>query len=165
MPVTRAARRIVTWGLAGALGAGCGNPGSECGVSEALVTRIVDGDTIELESGETIRYLMINTPETTGGKNECYGSNAVQFNTDLVLGKTVTLDYDTECKDRFGRTLAYVSVGGQEVNTLMIERGYACLLHIAPNGDDRLAEFKALEDAAQAQSRGLWGACDPIPCN
>ena len=171
MPVTRTARLgvtarlVVTMGLAGALATGCGNPGSECGVSEALVTRIVDGDTIELEGGEKIRYLMINTPETTSGKNECYGSNAVQFNTDLVLGKTVTLDYDTECTDRFSRTLAYVSVGGQEVNTLMIERGYACLLHIAPNGDDRLAEFKGLEDAAQAANRGLWGACDPIPCN
>jgi len=173
VPVTRAARHVLArrLGLAGLVvvagtpAAGCGSPGSECGVTEALVTRIVDGDTIELESGETIRYLMINTPETTGGKNECYGSNAVQFNTDLVLGKTVTLDYDTQCTDRFGRTLAYVSVGGQEVNTLMIERGYACLLHIPPNGDDRLAEFEALEDVARAQSRGLWGACDPIPCN
>lgn len=151
-----------------ALGAGvaaCSNPGSECGPTEAVVARIVDGDTIELEGGVKIRYLMINTPETTGGKNECYGSNAVTFNTDLVLGKTVTLDYDVECTDRFDRTLAYVSVGGQEVNSLLLERGYACLLHIAPNGDDRLAEFKAIEAEAKLANRGLWGACSPIPCN
>jgi micrococcal nuclease len=145
--------------------AGCNGGGSECGPTEGVVERIVDGDTIELTGGMKIRYLMINTPETTGGKNECYGSNAVTFNSDLVLGKTVTLDYDVECKDRFDRTLAYVSVAGQEVNTLMIERGYACLLHIPPNGDDRLAEFKALETAAKTAKRGLWGACDPIPCN
>lgn len=139
--------------------------GSECGPSEGVVSRIVDGDTVELESGVVIRYLMINTPETTQGHDDCFGQQAVQFNRDLVEGKTVQLRYDVECEDRFGRTLAYVSVNGQEVNTLMLERGYACLLHISPNGDDRLAEFKAIETAAKAANRGLWGVCDPIPCN
>ncbi len=135
------------------------------GPDTGKVTRVVDGDTIELESGEKIRYLMVNTPETTGGKNECYGQNAVQFNTDLVLNKEVELRYDVEKLDMYGRTLAYVTVGGQEVNTLLVERGYACVLHIPPNGDDRLQEFKALETEAKAALRGLWGACDPIPCN
>jgi micrococcal nuclease len=145
--------------------AGCNGGGSECGPTEGVVERIIDGDTIELAGGVKIRYLMVNTPETTGGKDECYGSNAVQFNTDLVLGKTVQIDYDVECTDRFDRTLAYVSVGGQEVNSLLLERGYACLLHIAPNGDDRLSELKALETSAKQANRGLWGACSPIPCN
>ena len=67
--------------------------------------------------------------------------------------------------DRYGRTLAYVTVDGQEVNTLMLERGFACLLHIPPDGDDRLAEFKAIEATAKADLRGLWGTCNPIPCN
>lgn len=143
---------------------GC-DAGSHCGPTEATVTRVIDGDTIELEGGETIRYLLVNTPETTGGKNECYGQNAVQFNTDLVLGKTVEITYDTQCTDRFDRLLAYVSVSGQEVNTLLIERGYGCVLHIPPGGDDRADELEALEAAAKAAGRGLWGACDPIPCN
>ena len=146
------------------LAVGC-DGGSACGPSSALVTRVVDGDTIELESGVKIRYLMVNAPETTNGHNDCYGQNAVTFNTDLVLNKTVDLAYDVECEDRYGRTLAYVSVGGQEVNTLMLERGYACLLHISPDGDDRLDEFKAIEAAAKTAGRGLWGACNPIPCN
>lgn len=154
----------VAWLLAASVVA-CGNGESKCGPTEAVVARIIDGDTIELANGERIRYLLVNTPETTGGKDECYGSNAVQFNTDLVLGKTVQISYDVECTDRFDRTLAYVSVAGQEVNSLMIERGYACLLHIPPNGDDRIDEFEALEDAAKAANRGLWGACSPIPCN
>ncbi len=145
--------------------AACSDPGSDCGPSEGVVQRIVDGDTIELETGVTIRYLMINTPETTQGHDDCFGQQAVQFNRDLVEGKTVQLRYDVECEDRFDRTLAYVSVGGQEVNKLMLERGYACLLHISPNGDDRLDEYKAIESAAKASNRGLWGVCDPIPCN
>ena len=147
---------------AAALGA-CGG-GERCGPREAEVARIVDGDTIELVGGERVRYLMIDAPETTSGPGECYGANAVTLNTELVLGKTVELAYDVECQDRFGRTLAYVTVNGREVNALMVERGYACVLHVPPNGDDRLAEFQTLEDAARAAGRGLWGACDPIPC-
>jgi len=139
--------------------------GSPCGPTEGKVARVVDGDTIELEGGTKIRYLMVNTPETTGGKNECYGQNAVTFNTDLVLGKSVSLRYDVECTDRYDRTLAYVTVDGQEVNTILVERGYACVLHIPPNGDDRADEFADLQAAAKAAKRGLWGACDPIPCN
>lgn len=145
--------------------AACGESGSECGASEAVVTRVVDGDTVELDSGVKIRYLMVNAPETTQGHNDCYGQNAVQFNTDLVLDKKVELSYDVECEDRFGRTLAYVKVDGKEVNTLMLERGYACLLHIPPDGDSRLDEFKAIEAKAKAEKQGLWGQCDPIPCN
>jgi micrococcal nuclease len=135
------------------------------GVDTATVTRIIDGDTIELEGGERIRYLMVNTPETTGGKNECYGSNAVTFNTDLVLGKEVELRYDVEKTDQFDRTLAWVTVDGMEVNRLIIERGFGCVLHIPPNGDDRADEFEMLEQTARLSMRGLWGVCNPIPCN
>jgi micrococcal nuclease len=137
----------------------CGGPDT------ATVSRVIDGDTIELEGGERVRYLMVNTPETTGGKNECYGSNAVQFNMDLVVGKDVELRYDVEREDQFGRTLAYVTVDGMEVNRLILERGFGCLLHIPPNGDDRLDEFKMLEQTAKLSMKGLWGACNPIPCN
>jgi micrococcal nuclease len=151
--------------LAAAALAGCGGGGPRCGATEAEVARIIDGDTIELRGGERVRYLMIDTPETTGGQDECYGANAVTFNTDLVLGKTVELRHDVACRDAFDRTLAYVTVNGQEVNSLMIERGYACLLHVPPNGDDRAGELAARQDAARLARRGLWGACDPVPCN
>jgi len=150
--------------VAGVAASACGG-GSECGPSEGVVARVIDGDTVELESGIKIRYLMVNAPEITNGHDDCYGQNAATFNSDLVLGKTVSLAYDVECQDRFDRTLAYVSVGGQAVNSLLVERGFACVLHIPPNGDDRADEFKALETAAKTANKGLWGQCDPIPCN
>lgn len=142
----------------------CG-PGSDCGPRAGTVERVIDGDTIVLSSGAKIRYLLINAPETTDGHDDCYGANAARFNSDLVLGKAVQLAYDVACQDRFGRTLAYVTVDGQDVNRLMIERGYACVLHVPPDGDARAAEFAAAEADARAARRGLWGACDPIPCN
>jgi micrococcal nuclease len=148
--------------LAVVLGAGCSGE-SPCGASEATVTRIVDGDTVELDDGRKVRYLLVDTPETTNGATDCYGQNAKTFNTDLVLNKKVQLDYDVECTDRYGRTLAYVTVDGQEVNTLMISRGYGCVLHIPPDGDDRYDEFQSLQYEAKLAKRGLWGECDPLP--
>ena len=132
--------------------------GSPCGATEAKVTRVLDGDTVELENGDKIRYLLVDTPEVSGG-GDCYGSNAQQFNSDLVLGKTIQISYDVECTDRFDRTLAYVTLDGQDVNKLIIERGYGCVLHIPPNGEARYDEFKALQLVAKNAKRGLWGAC------
>jgi micrococcal nuclease len=139
--------------------AGCGG-----GPDTAKVMRVIDGDTVELEGGERIRYLMVNTPETTGGKNECFGADATKFNSDMVLNKTVELRYDVQREDQFGRTLAYVTVDGMEINRLIVERGFGCVLHIPPNGDDRLAEFNMLEQTARLSMRGLWGFCMPVPC-
>ena len=63
-----------------------------------------------------------------------------------------------------GRLLAYVSVGGVEVNSLLVERGYACVLHIPPNGADRVVEFETLEAEAKAAGRGMWGSCEVVTC-
>ena len=144
--------------------AGCSERSAACGAHEAIVERVVDGDTIVVSGGVRVRYLLVDAPENTNGHDECYGPSATRFNADLVLGKTVELEYDVECRDVFDRTLAYVTVDGQDVNQLLVERGYACVLHIPPDGDARVAEFEALESAARAARRGLWGACDPIPC-
>jgi micrococcal nuclease len=146
----------------------CGGAGDgeTCGPASATVVEIIDGDTVVLESGERVRYLMVDTPEITGGANDCFGDNAAQFNSDLVLAKTVELAYDVECEDRFGRLLAYVSVDGIEVNARLVERGYACVLYIPPNGTDRVDEFEDLELAAQMGERGMWNTdvCAEVAC-
>jgi len=138
--------------------------GGKCGPRRAIVSSVIDGDTLHLESGETVRLLMVNTPEITGGKNECYGEEARAFTADLVEGKEVRLRYDDECQDRFERLLAYVEVDGRDLNALLVERGYACAFFRPPNGADRADEFEALELDARAASRGLWGSCQEITC-
>lgn len=135
-----------------------GDPGEP-----GTVARVIDGDTIELTSGERVRYLMIDTPESTT-ETECYGVEAKAFNEDLVDQKDIVMRFDVERMDQFGRLLAYVSVDGVEINPVIVERGYACVLHISPNGDDRATEFEELELRARTLGRGLWAACDPRPC-
>ncbi|PRQ02490.1 SPBc2 prophage-derived endonuclease YokF precursor [Enhygromyxa salina] len=163
--------KVFTWifaGVAGcALALGCDDgPGADeqgCGPAEATVTRVIDGDTIELDSGERVRYLMIDTPESTI-EHECWGEEAKAANEALVAGQTVRLRYDEECTDDYDRLLAYVELSGHEINRVMVERGHACVLHIPPNGDAVADEYETLEYEARMLDKGLWAACDPTPC-
>jgi micrococcal nuclease len=141
--------------------------GSEegCGPSTAVVERVIDGDTVVLESGERVRYILIDTPEITNGKNECWGTQASEYNSMLVLGKTVTLIYDAECEDQYGRLLAYLEVDDLEINRELIATGQGCVLHIPPNGNAKVDEYRALEDAAKQAGLGMWGACGTIFCD
>ncbi|WP_223739741.1 PAS domain-containing protein [Corallococcus sp. AS-1-12] len=141
----------------------CGGGEGECGPSTGVVTKVIDGDTVVLQDGERIRYLLADTPETTRGHDDCFGEEAAAFNRSLVEGRTVRLRDAEACTDRFGRRLAYVSVDGEDVNALLVRRGYACTLFIPPAGASRRGEFEALELEARRARRGLWGRC-PAPC-
>jgi micrococcal nuclease len=149
--------------LASCLEVGCA-PAASCGPERARVERVIDGDTVEISGGERVRYLLIDTPETTSGKQECFGADALEFNRSLVEGRIVELAYASRCRDRFGRLLAYVTVGGLDVNARLVADGYACVLHVPPDGDDRVAEFSTLEGQARLNEAGLWGACPAKPC-
>lgn len=144
--------------------AGCGTK-SICGPTSATVARVVDGDTVELTGGERVRYLLVDTPETTAGKNDCYGAEAVAFNKSQVEGMTVALTYDeAECRDRYGRLLAFVTAGRTDVNLELVKRGLACVLYIAPAGMARKTEFETAASVAKTDRTGLWGACNPVTC-
>ncbi|RKH38648.1 hypothetical protein D7V93_40970, partial [Corallococcus llansteffanensis] len=141
----------------------CGGEEGECGPRTGVVTQVIDGDTVVLQDGERIRYLLADAPETTRGHHDCFGEEAAAFNRSLVEGRTVRLRDGEACTDRFGRRLAYVSVEGHDVNALLVERGYACTLFVSPAGGSRRGEFEALEVEARRARRGLWGRC-PAPC-
>lgn len=136
----------------------------DCGPSQARVARVIDGDTVELDSGERVRYLMLDTPESTQGSIDCFGERSADLNRTLVDGQTIQLRYDRQCEDIYGRLLAYVSTDEGEINRILVRRGYACVYHIPPNGDDRQAEFEALEAEAKTLGRGLWGECSIPTC-
>jgi micrococcal nuclease len=146
---------------------GCGTPPppSVCGPSTATVARAVDGDTLELSDGTKVRLLLVDTPETTNGKMDCFGQQAAQFTSDAVTGKTVSLSYDeTGCTDRFGRTLAYVKVDGVELNRALVIQGFACVLYVPPSGGSRRDEFETYESQAKTSRIGMWGQCTTVTC-
>lgn len=140
-----------------------GAPGCAVPPETAQVARVIDGDTIVTTTGEKIRYLLVDAPEITDGHTDCYGANAARLDSDLVLGKTITLTYDVARTDAYGRTLAYVSVDDLDVNAELVARGAACVLYIPPDGAERRAAYEALEADAKSHRRGIWGSCSPLP--
>lgn len=139
--------------------------GAEEGPSRAwaYVTRVVDGDTVEVQldgEEEDVRYIGVDTPETVKPEEpvQCFGPQASDFNHRLVERQRVRLVFDEERRDVYGRLLAYVYLGDRFVNAELVRRGFARTLTIPPN--DRFAErLKRLEIEAARTGRGLWGAC------
>lgn len=156
--------KVLLLGWLAMLATACG--GSKCGPPSATVTNVVDGDTIDLDTGVRIRLLLVDTPEITKGKNECYAQEAAAFTGNLVAGQRVQLTYDeASCLDRYGRTLAYVKAGTVELNTALIVGGFACYDYIAPGGSARSEEFSIDEAEAKTNRIGMWGVCTSIPCS
>jgi micrococcal nuclease len=142
------------------------------------VTRVVDGDTIEVRIGgrsEDVRLIGVDTPETVKPDTpvQCFGERASHFTKRRLTGRRVRLVFGVERRDVYGRLLAYVYLAnrtlnvpqhvqspqrGQLFNAILVRRGLARSLTIPPN--DRFApRFRRLERAAARVGRGLWGAC------
>jgi micrococcal nuclease len=132
------------------------------GLVPALVTRVVDGDTIRVEIEGTeyrLRYIGIDTPETVDPRRpiQCFGKEASERNRQLVEGQTVGLEKDISETDDFDRLLRYVWVGDLMVNATLVEEGYALASTYPP--DVRYSEqFAAVQSQAREASRGLWGS-------
>jgi endonuclease YncB( thermonuclease family) len=140
----------------------------------AVVTRVVDGDTIEARIGgevEDVRLIGVDTPETVkpGAPVQCFGPRASGFAHRLLEGRRVRLVFGEERRDIYGRLLAYAYLAtaveaqaplSRFVNAILVRRGLARSLTIPPN--DRFAPlFERLELRAARAGRGLWGACAP----
>jgi micrococcal nuclease len=131
----------------------------------ALVTRVVDGDTVEARIGgeaEDVRLIGVDTPETVkpGEPVQCFGPQASRFAHGLLEGRRVRLVFGAERRDPYDRLLAYAYLDGRFVNATLVRRGLARTLTIPPN--DRFApRLRRLELAAARAGRGLWGACPP----
>ena len=137
-------------------------------MEKALVTEVVDGDTVKIEGDRTVRYIGVDTPETKHPKKqvECFGREASDANKALVEGKYIYLQRDVSETDRYQRLLRYIYLPNPQstgeaifVNEYLVEQGYAHLLTYPP--DVKYDEvFRAAEKQAREANRGLWGKCD-----
>ncbi len=117
----------------------------------AVVTRVVDGDTIVVEGGESVRLLDIDTPE----KGEPCAANATNRLKQLVDGKEVTLVSGTENRDKYDRLLRYVFLNDTLINLVMVREGWANLYIF--NKDPRFYDsFLEAEQAAKAEKLCVW---------
>jgi micrococcal nuclease len=136
-------------------------------IEKSQVSRVIDGDTIVLSDGRTVRYLNVDTPETVKPNTpvQCYGPEAKKENINLVDSKEVWLKKDVESSDRYNRDLRFVWLAGrdtndisQTINAYMVKNGFARVMVIKPNNTYQ-DYFEKLEKEAKEAKRGIWGAC------
>lgn len=125
-----------------------------------LVGRVVgvhDGDTITVLIDEKkslkIRFDGIDAPES----KQAFGARAKDALSNLVFGKTVTVQVRTT--DRYGRTVGRIIVDGTDVNLSMVRAGLAWWYRAYAKNDRAL---EAAESEARAAKRGLWSEKDPV---
>jgi micrococcal nuclease len=140
------------------------------GTDGVLVIRVVDGDTIEIEGGQKVRYIGIDTPEVVDPRKpvQCFGKEASNKNKELVDGKRVRLEKDVSETDKYGRLLRYIflpagkaGVGDLLVNEVLVKEGYAFSSTYPP--DVKYQDlFGQAEKEAREANRGLWGSCGQV---
>jgi endonuclease YncB( thermonuclease family) len=146
---------LVLW-LAAAVAA------SQAGGLSGRIVGVVDGDTVDLltDSKQLIRVRLagIDAPE----RRQPFGSVAKKVLSELVFSKPALLE--GEKKDRYGRLIAKVIVGGQDANLRLVRLGYAW--HFKKYQKEQSAEDRRLYDAAQAAAMkdrvGLWADPEPV---
>ena len=113
-----------------------------------IVSRVIDGDTFELENGQKVRLKGINTPE----KSMFFSEEAKSFVRGLVENKSVEIE--SHGFDKYGRMLAYVFIGGKNLNREILEKGFGTIYYYEE--DLHYNELKRAEEFARLNELGLW---------
>ena len=127
------------------------------------VVGVSDGDTLTVLDASNQQYKIrlegIDAPES----NQDFGSRAKQSLSDLVFGKTVTVE--SLKKDKYGRVLGKVTLGGKNINQEQIDRGMAWFYRAyqAELPANVAAVYELIETRARQEKRGLWADASPIP--
>jgi micrococcal nuclease len=134
------------------------------------VSRVVDGDTIGIAPAVDglmeVRLIGVDTPETKDPHTgvQPYGEEAYRFTASTLEGEEVSLEFDVERTDRYGRLLAYLWLpGGSMFNEVLLEEGFAQVATFPPN----VKYVERLEEAqreAREAGRGLWGLSEGRLC-
>ena len=127
----------------------------------AKVTRIVDGDTIEINyqgRTESVRLLLVDTPETKHPQLpvQPFGPEASAFAEEMLLGKTVQVEFDGPKRDKYDRMLAYLWVDGKNFNEMLLEKGLARYAYVYDPPYTHQSSMKAAEARAKEKRIGIW---------
>lgn len=126
----------------------------------ATVTRIIDGDTVEVTidgKKETVRMILVDTPETKKPNTEVqpFGPEATEFTKQMLENKTVQLEKDVSGTDKYGRFLYYIWLDGKLYNEMLLEKGLARVA-VYPPDVKYVDEFRQVQKQAQQAAIGIW---------
>lgn len=119
---------------------------------------VYDGDTLLLTTGQRVRLIGVDTPETVKRDHpvEPFGPEATQFTRQFVSGGEVRLEFDRERLDRYGRSLAYVWVGDRMLNEDLVRAGLARFEPQYHYSETMKRRFRIAEEDAKSARRGIW---------
>ncbi|MEN8141764.1 MAG: thermonuclease family protein [Thermodesulfobacteriota bacterium] len=126
---------------------------------QGKVMQVIDGDTVKVArngSIEKIRLYGIDAPE----KDQPFGRKATGSAAQLTLGEVVRVEEVT--RDRYGRLVATIWLGQQNINQTMVEQGYAWV-YPAYCHKSFCRKWRQIEAEARAGRQGLWAAERPMP--
>lgn len=126
-----------------------------CFGTTTKVTRVIDGDTFETETGERVRLVGINAPEIS----DIFGQEAKRHLIELIEGKTIDLETDhiSNDRDRYGRLLRYVILNGKDINKQMVLDGFAFAYLKYHFEAEKETEYRKAQITAKQNSVGIWG--------
>lgn len=116
------------------------------------VARVIDGDTLVLNTTEHVRLSGINTPE----RGECYYKEAKDKLTELVFGKEVLLERDISNRDKYKRLLRYILVNNTTANFVLVKEGYAQVYDKYSYDTKYYLQLKEVEVFPKESKLGLW---------
>lgn len=119
---------------------------------EKIVTKIIDGDTIIVEGGETIRLLGIDCDEKG---RACYDPAKKQIDK-LLLNKKVILESDGQDTDIYKRKLRYIFLDGENINKKMVFDGFCVARFPDESGKYRSEIIKAEQTAINNKIGCKW---------
>jgi endonuclease YncB( thermonuclease family) len=127
------------------------------------VVRVLDGDALVLDTGQSVRLVGIEAPAAPyrDREGEPGHEEAKRLLEDMVLGREVELRYGGLTRDRYDRALAQVvttdALGPRLwLNAEMVKKGGA-RVRVYPDTAAANAPLLAFEAAARTEGRGLWG--------
>jgi len=135
----------------------CAAPGPS--EADVRVVRVHDGDTVSVITGrkkEIVRLIGIDAPEM--GQRP-WGRMAKRHLEGIISGSgwRVTIEFDVQERDRYGRLLAYLwTVDGRLINLEMVRDGYAVLYTFPPNVR-HLDILREGQHYARERRLGIWG--------
>lgn len=148
MPIGLLVRLALVAAVSASAAARPGRPPPDC-----VVARVVDGDTFYCRDGRKVRLLGMDSPERGQGPVWRQARSALARFT--PVGRPVRLEGDVAPTDRYGRTLAWVWVGGALVNEAMVREGWAVRYTVPP--DVKYADrIERAQKQARARHAGLW---------
>ena len=124
------------------------------------ISRVYDGDTITLSTGEKVRFLQIDTPELSPA--ECYGQEARSALVSLLnTPGQLSLKQDPKLDkvDRYGRLLRYVFIGKTNINLKLVEIGAAAPYFYKGDKGQYSTQILKAAQTAKSKSLGLWKSC------